>query len=97
MRAPNRIGQRDFDGWVQERALYMPSQFDSGYTAPLVMSDPGEPPSRGALLVAQYGRGLYVYTTMAFFRQLPAGVPGAARLFLNFLSAKAAEPTRVMP
>jgi LmbE family N-acetylglucosaminyl deacetylase len=97
LRAPNRIGPRDFDGWVQERALYMPSQFDSAYNAPLAMSDPGEPPSRGALLVAQHGRGLYIYTTMAFFRQLPAGVPGAARLFVNFLSAKAAEPARVVP
>ena len=97
LRTPNRIGPRDFEGWVQERALYMPSQFDSAYAAPLAMSDPGEPPSRGALLVAPYGRGLYVYTTMAFFRQLPAGVPGAARLFVNLLSAKAAEPRRVVP
>jgi hypothetical protein len=97
MRAPNRIGPRDFDGWVQERALYMPSQFDSAYAAPLAMSDPGEPPSRGALLVAQYGRGLYVYTTMAFFRQLPAGVPGAARLFVNLLSARASQPARLVP
>ena len=75
----------------------MPSQFDSAYAAPLAMSDPGEPPSRGALLVAPYGRGLYVYTTMAFFRQLPAGVPGAARLFVNLLSARAAEQARVVP
>jgi len=88
LRTPNRIRQRDFDGWVQERALYMPSQFDSAYVAPLAMSDPGEPPSHGALLVARYGRGLYVYTTIAFFRQLPAGVPGPARLFVNLLSAK---------
>ncbi len=97
LRTPNRIGPRDFEGWVQERALYMPSQFDSAYTAPLAMSDPGEPPSRGALLVTPYGRGLYVYTTMAFFRQLPAGVPGAARLFMNLLSARAAEQARVIP
>ena len=97
LRRPNRIGPRDFEGWVQERALYMPSQFDSAYTAPLAMNDPGEPPSRGALLVTPYGRGLYVYTTMAFFRQLPAGVPGAARLFVNLLSARAAQPPRVVP
>jgi hypothetical protein len=97
LRAPNRIGPRDFEGWVQERALYMPAQFDSAYSAPLAMSDPGEPPSRGALLVAPLGRGLYVYTTMAFFRQLPAGVPGAARLFVNLLSAKAVQPARVVP
>ena len=97
LRAPNRVGPRDFEGWVQERALYMPSEFDSAYTAPLAMSDPGEPSSRGALLVTPYGRGLYVYTTMAFFRQLPAGVPGAARLFVNLLSAKATQPARVVP
>ena len=97
LRAPNRIGPRDFEGWVQERALYMPAQFDSAYAAPLAMNDPGEPPSRGALLVTPYGRGLYIYTTMAFFRQLPAGVPGAARLFVNLLSARAAEPARPVP
>ncbi|MGQ0712522.1 MAG: PIG-L family deacetylase [Gemmatimonadaceae bacterium] len=97
LRAPNRIGPRDFEGWVQERALYMPAQFDSAYAAPLAMSDPGEPPSRGALLVAPIGRGLYVYTTMAFFRQLPAGVPGPARLFVNLLSATPTTPARALP
>jgi hypothetical protein len=97
LRAPNRIGPRDFEGWIQERALYMPAQFDSVYGAPLAMNDPGEPPSRGALLVAPLGRGLYVYTTMAFFRQLPAGVPGAARLFVNLLSARPSQPARVLP
>jgi hypothetical protein len=61
------------------------------------MNDPGEAPSRGALLVTPHGRGLYVYTTMAFFRQLPAGVPGAARLFVNLLSAKAAPSPRMVP
>ncbi|MDQ4080991.1 MAG: LmbE family protein, partial [Gemmatimonadota bacterium] len=97
LHTPNRIVSRDFDGWVQERALYMPSQFDSAYAAPLAMSDPGEPPSRGALLVARYGEGLYIYTTMAFFRQLPAGVPGAARLFVNLLSARPSSPARTQP
>ena len=97
LRTPNRIGSRDFDGWVQERALYMPSQFDSAYAAPLAMNDPSEPPSRGALLVARYGQGLYIYTTMAFFRQLPAGVPGAARLFVNLLSARPAAAPRALP
>jgi hypothetical protein len=97
LRTPNRIGPRDFEGWVQERALYMPSQFDSAYAAPLAMSDPEEPPSRGALLVARYGEGLYIYTTMAFFRQLPAGVPGAARLFVNLLGATAPPAARTVP
>jgi LmbE family N-acetylglucosaminyl deacetylase len=87
LRAPNRLGAADFDGWVQERALYMPAEFDPAYTPLLAMSDPGEEPNRGAVLVARYGAGTYVYTSLAFFRQLPAGVPGAARLFVNLLGA----------
>ena len=87
--SPNRITARDFDGWVQDRSLYMPRTFDPAYAPVLEMHDPGEPPNRGALLVARYGRGMYVYTSLAFFRQLPNGVPGAARLFLNLLSARA--------
>jgi hypothetical protein len=67
----------------------MPSSFAPEWTAPLAMHDPGEPPNRGAILVAPVGRGTYVYTTLAFFRQLPAGVPGAARLFVNLLEARA--------
>jgi LmbE family N-acetylglucosaminyl deacetylase len=86
---PNRITSADFDGWVQERALYMPRSFDSEYRPLLAMSDPGEQPNKGGLLVARYGRGLYIYTTLAFFRQLPNGVPGAARLFVNLLAARA--------
>jgi hypothetical protein len=85
--APNRITERDFAGWVQERALYMPRTFDAAYAPLLEMSDPGEPPNRGAVLVAPYGKGTYVYTTLSFFRQLPAGNPGAARLFVNLLGA----------
>jgi hypothetical protein len=84
---PNRITERDFTGWVQERALYMPRSFDARYHAPLSMNDPGEPPNQGAILVAPVGRGTYVYTTISFFRQLPAGHPGAARLFVNLLAA----------
>ena len=97
LRGPNRIGPRDFEGWVQERALYMPTEADAHYARPLSMADPGMEPSEGALLVAPLGEGMYVYTTMAFFRQLPAGVPGAARLFVNLLSARAAQPARVVP
>jgi len=89
LRAPNRITNRDFEGWIQDRSLYMPRTFDPAYVPVLEMSDPGEAASRGALLVAPLGRGTYVYTTLAFFRQLPNGVPGAARLFLNLLAAKA--------
>jgi hypothetical protein len=84
---PNRITDRDFAGWVQERALYMPRTFDPRYSAPLSMNDPGEPPNQGAILVAPVGRGTYVYTTLSFFRQLPAAHPGAARLFVNLLAA----------
>jgi hypothetical protein len=90
--APNRIGAPDFEGWVQERALYMPRTFDERYVPSLEMNDPGEAPNRGAILVAPYGSGTYVYTTMALFRELPAGVPGAAKLMLNLLAAEAARP-----
>jgi hypothetical protein len=70
----------------------MPATFDARYRPLLEMSDPDEPPQRGGLLVAPYGRGTYVYATLALFRQLPAGNPGAARLFVNLLGAKAAAP-----
>jgi hypothetical protein len=89
LRSPNRITARDFEGWIQDRSLYMPRTFDPAYVPVLAMNDPGEAPSRGALLVAPLGRGTYVYTTLAFFRQLPNGVPGTARLFVNLLAAKA--------
>jgi hypothetical protein len=85
---PNRITAADYDGWVQERALYMPRTFDPKYHSLLAMNDSGEQPNRGAILVTPYGRGVYVYTTLAFFRQLPAGVSGGARLFVNLLSLK---------
>ena len=86
--APNRITNTDFDGWVQERALYMPRTFDTAYHPLLAMNDSGEQPNQGAILVTPYGKGMYVYTTLAFFRQLPAGVTGGARLFVNLLSLK---------
>jgi hypothetical protein len=94
---PNRISAADFERWVQERAVYMPSSFDPRYRAPLEMNDPGEPANRGAILVAPLGRGAYVYTTLAFFRQLPAGVPGAARLFLNLLGAGGGGGSGIQP
>jgi hypothetical protein len=86
MSRPNRITNADFDAWVQERSLYMPRTFDQRYESFMGMNDPGEPPNRGAILVTPYGSGLYIYTTLSFFRQLPAGVPGGARLFANLLS-----------
>lgn len=85
--SPNRIMPADWDGWVQERTLYMPRTHDDRYRTMLSMNDTGEPANDGAILVAPLGKGTYVYTTLALFRQLPAGIPGGARLFVNLLSA----------
>jgi LmbE family N-acetylglucosaminyl deacetylase len=89
---PNTITQDDFNGWVQERGLYFMSKWDDHYTPLLACHDPGEEPQKGGLLRAQYGKGTYIYTGYAFFRQLPAGVPGAVRLFVNILSAGKHQP-----
>jgi LmbE family N-acetylglucosaminyl deacetylase len=83
---PNKITAKDFDGWVQERGLYFPGEWDAAYTSILSCNDPGEPARDGTLLVAKYGNGYYIYTGLSFFRQLPAGVSGAFRLFANMLS-----------
>ncbi|HEX8696593.1 MAG TPA: PIG-L family deacetylase [Longimicrobium sp.] len=83
---PNRITDADFAGWVQERGLYFADTWDPAYTPLLETGDPGEAPLRGGLLIAKYGEGTYVYTGLAFFRQLPEGVPGAWRLFANLLA-----------
>lgn len=83
---PNRLTGADFEGWVQERGLYFARSWDDAYTPLLAMSDPGEPPLEGGLLAARVGRGHYVYTGLALFRQLPAGVPGAYRLLANLLA-----------
>jgi LmbE family N-acetylglucosaminyl deacetylase len=84
---PNQISARDFDGWVQERGLYFMQSWDSKFTPLLASHDPGEDSLKGGLLVAPFGKGTYIYTGYAFFRQLPAGVPGAVRLYVNLLSA----------
>jgi LmbE family N-acetylglucosaminyl deacetylase len=86
--SPNEISQKDFDGWVQERGLYFMTQWDSNFTPLLESHDPSEPEQKGGLLVAHYGKGTYIYTGYAFFRQLPAGVPGAVRLFVNLISSR---------
>ena len=83
---PNRIGPADWAGWVQERGLYFSPGWHSAWQPLLEMSDPGEAPQRGGLLVARVGEGTWVYTGLSFFRQLPAGVPGGVRLFLNLLN-----------
>lgn len=84
---PNTITEKDFDGWIQERGLYFMDSWDDHFEGLLACNDPGEPAQKGGLLKAQYGKGIYIYTGYAFFRQLPAGVPGAVRLYVNLLSA----------
>jgi len=83
---PNHITNEDFEGWVQERGLYFPDTWDDNYDAILSSNDKGETPKKGGLLVTKYGEGHYVYTGISFFRELPAGVPGAFRLFVNLVS-----------
>ena len=90
--APNRITTADFADWVQERSTYMPTTADPHYQRLLEMHDPGEPANENAVLVAPLGKGAYVYTTLALFRQLPSGVPGAARIFLNLIAADGRAP-----
>lgn len=85
---PNKITDKDFEGWVQERGLYFVTNMDQKYTSLLSMNDNGESGKDGSVIVADYGKGRYVYTGLSFFRQLPAGVPGAYRLFVNLLSGK---------
>ncbi|GAB4160917.1 MAG: PIG-L family deacetylase [Winogradskyella sp.] len=84
---PNKISAQDFEGWVQERGLYFPNEWSEEFTPLLAMNDKGESLKEGSLLVAQYGKGNYIYTGLSFFREFPAGVPGAYRLFANLLSA----------
>lgn len=86
LQQPNKITAKDFEGWVQERGLYFPSDWDDNYTPLLSMQDKGEDPQKGSLLVAEFGKGHYVYTGLSFFRELPAGVPGAFKLFANIVS-----------
>lgn len=83
---PNTISEEDFDGWVQERGLYFPNQWDKQFTPILSMNDQGENAKKGSLIIAPYGKGNYIYTGLSFFRELPAGVSGAYKLFANMLS-----------
>ncbi|TYR37268.1 PIG-L family deacetylase [Sphingobacterium phlebotomi] len=83
---PNNITAEDFDGWVQERGLYFAENIDSHYRTPLAMGDKNEPQHHGSLLIYRMGKGKFVYTSLSFFRQLPAGVAGANRLFVNLLA-----------
>lgn len=83
---PNKITGQDFKGWVQERGIYFATDIDPKFRTVLQMNDPDEQPNKGSLLVADYGKGRFVYTSLVFFRELPAGVPGAYRLFINLIS-----------
>ena len=93
LRMPNEIREEDFDGWVHDRGFYFFGEWDRRYTPLLACADPADEPQRGGLLVAAHGRGTYVYSGYSFFRQIPAGVPGAIRLFANLL----AHPARAHP
>ena len=97
MTYPNRITSADFAGWAQERATYIPREFDPRYQTVLALHDPGGEPMPGALLVAPYGRGTYIYCTLALFRQLPEAVPGAARLMANLLGASEGKASAATP
>jgi LmbE family N-acetylglucosaminyl deacetylase len=88
LNTPNTITAADFDGWVQERGLYFASDFGTNYTPLIAWNDPGEDPLNGALIVADHGKGRFIYTGISFFRQLPAGVPGAYRLWANLISPR---------
>ena len=87
LQTPNRITEHDFEGWVQERGLYFMGEWDERYEPVLQCNDPGEPPRLGGMLYARHGKGVYIFTGYSWFRQLPAGVPGAYRIFANLVSA----------
>jgi hypothetical protein len=86
LNSPNKISTADFQNWKQERGIYFATEADSSYEKIFSMNDPGEKPSDGSLIIAKYGKGNFVYTGIVFFRELPAGIPGAYRLFANLLS-----------
>lgn len=83
---PNKITNADFEGWIQERSVYEADQLDAAFVTPLEMNDQNEKPGKGSLVIAKYGKGNFVYTGLSFFRQIPAGVPGAYRLLVNLIA-----------
>jgi hypothetical protein len=93
LNSPNRITQADFANWIQERGLYFPKEWDAHYATLLTTNDKGEPPLRGGLLVAPYGKGNYIYTSMVWYRQLRAGLPGGYRFFANLISYGKGKPS----
>jgi hypothetical protein len=91
---PNKISEKDFRGWIQERSIYNAEKIDSNYQRILSIRDPGEDEQEGSLIVANYGKGRFVYTGLVFFRELPAGVPGAYRLFANLIAVNRTEKAK---
>ena len=85
LNTPNKITEKDFEGWIQERGIYFAGDIDSTYECPLSMNDKGEKPNKGSLIIAKHGKGNFIYTGLVFFRELPAGVPGAYRLMVNLI------------
>jgi hypothetical protein len=83
---PNKITDGDFENWIQERGIYFAEQLDPKYETVLAMNDPSEPEQKGSLIIADHGKGKFVYTGLVFFRELPAGVPGAYRLLANIIA-----------
>ena len=94
---PNPITAKDFKGWTQEQGLYYPNEFDAAFTPIIASNDKGETPKKGALLVANYGKGNYIYTGLSLFRELPEGVSGAYRLIANMIALKSVETTETQP
>jgi hypothetical protein len=86
LNSPNKITAEDFKGWKQEQGLYYPSEWDANFTPIISSNDKGEKAKDGAILVAKYGKGNYIYTGISFFRELPEGVPGAFRLLANMIA-----------
>ena len=85
---PNKITEEDFNGWIQERGVYFPDKWDPKYKTVLACHDPGEADLDGGLLYTSYGKGTFIYTGYDWFRELPAGIPGACRLFVNMIEAE---------
>jgi hypothetical protein len=92
LNTPNKITQDDFANWVQERSIYHATNWDAAYQTPLSMSDANEKPDAGSLLIGKHGKGNFVYTGLVFFRELPAGVPGAYRLLANLIGLEKNQP-----
>ncbi len=86
MNFPNKISQEDFKNWIQERSIYHATDLDKNFETIFSLNDPGEKPDEGSLIIANFGKGTFVYTGLVFFRELPAGVPGAYRLLANLIA-----------